>query len=151
MREIEVTNMSWGMRIAVALGMALALGLAAAFVVLTLGIALLLLPVIAVVLRSAGGAGGRSRRRSGKSGWASARRRPTGLSRPSMRWCPARTARVAAEPQPRPRLKCVIAAVAPIARNAAADTSQSAHCVSPWSRRMPIASGAIAAPASSPE
>ena len=50
MREIEVTNMSWGMRIAVALGMALALGLAAAFVVLTLGVALLLLPVIAVVL-----------------------------------------------------------------------------------------------------
>lgn len=50
MREIEVTNMSWGMRIAVALGMALALGLAAAFVVLTLGIAILFLPVIAVVL-----------------------------------------------------------------------------------------------------
>jgi len=50
MREIEVTNMGWGMRIAVALGMALALGLAAAFVVLSLGIALLLLPVIAVVL-----------------------------------------------------------------------------------------------------
>ncbi|HET7717455.1 MAG TPA: hypothetical protein VFK86_17675 [Bauldia sp.] len=50
MREIEVTNMSWGMRIGVVLGMALAIGLAAAFVVLTLGIAILLLPVIAVVL-----------------------------------------------------------------------------------------------------
>ena len=50
MQEIEVTNMSWGMRIAVALGMAVALGLAAAFVILTLGIAILLLPVIAVVL-----------------------------------------------------------------------------------------------------
>lgn len=50
MREIEVTNMSWGMRIAVVLGMALALGLAAAFVVVTLGIAILLLPVIAVVM-----------------------------------------------------------------------------------------------------
>ncbi len=50
MREIEVTNMSWGMRIAVALGMALALGLAAAFVVLALGLAVLLLPVIAVLL-----------------------------------------------------------------------------------------------------
>jgi membrane protein implicated in regulation of membrane protease activity len=50
MREIEVTNMSWGMRIAVALGMALALGLAAAFVVLALGLAVVLLPVVAVVL-----------------------------------------------------------------------------------------------------
>ncbi len=48
MRRIEVTNMSWGMRIGAALGVALALGLAVAFVVLTIGIAILLLPVIAV-------------------------------------------------------------------------------------------------------
>ena len=50
MREIEVTNMSWGMRIAVALGMAAGARPCGAFVVLSLGIALLLLPVIAVVL-----------------------------------------------------------------------------------------------------
>jgi high-affinity Fe2+/Pb2+ permease len=49
MRQIEVTNMSWGMRIAAALGMALAVGLAVAFVVLSIGIAILLLPVIAVL------------------------------------------------------------------------------------------------------
>lgn len=48
MGRIEVTNMSWGMRIGVALGAALALGLAAAFVVLTIGIAIVLLPIVAV-------------------------------------------------------------------------------------------------------
>jgi membrane protein implicated in regulation of membrane protease activity len=50
MPQYQITSMSWGSRIAVALGAALALGLAAAFVVVSLGIALLLLPVVAVVL-----------------------------------------------------------------------------------------------------
>jgi len=50
MPQYQITSMSWGQRIAVALGAALALGLAAAFVVVSLGIAILLLPVVAVVL-----------------------------------------------------------------------------------------------------
>ncbi|MCB1500786.1 MAG: hypothetical protein KDK07_13520 [Bauldia sp.] len=50
MPQYQIASMSWGSRIAVALGAALALGLAAAFVVVSLGIALLLLPVVAVVL-----------------------------------------------------------------------------------------------------
>ena len=44
----NMSNMSWGSRIMAVLGVALGLALAAAFVVLSLGIALLLLPVVAV-------------------------------------------------------------------------------------------------------
>ncbi|MBN9022626.1 MAG: hypothetical protein J0H08_11150 [Rhizobiales bacterium] len=42
------TNMSWGTRIMAVLGATLGLALAVGFVVLSLGIALLLLPVVAV-------------------------------------------------------------------------------------------------------
>lgn len=53
MRRIYVTNagwtsMSWGARIMAVLGVTLGLALAAAFVVLSLGLALVLLPVVAV-------------------------------------------------------------------------------------------------------
>jgi predicted signal transduction protein with EAL and GGDEF domain len=49
-RQIQFQPSSLRSRIGVALGLALALGLAVAFVILTLGVAILLLPVVAVVM-----------------------------------------------------------------------------------------------------
>ncbi len=49
MQRIYVTNVGWGTRIMAILGVALGLALAAALVVLSIGIAIVLLPVVAVV------------------------------------------------------------------------------------------------------
>ena len=49
MQRIYVTNIGWGTRIMAILGVALGLALAAALVVLSIGIAIVLLPVVAVV------------------------------------------------------------------------------------------------------
>lgn len=49
MQRVYVTNVGWGTRIMAILGVALGLALAAALVVLSIGIAIVLLPVVAVV------------------------------------------------------------------------------------------------------
>lgn len=49
MQRVYVANMSWGTRIMAILGVALGLALAAALVVLSIGIAIVLLPVVAVI------------------------------------------------------------------------------------------------------
>lgn len=49
MQRVYITNVGWGTRIMAILGVALGLALAAALVVLSIGIAIVLLPVVAVV------------------------------------------------------------------------------------------------------
>jgi membrane protein implicated in regulation of membrane protease activity len=49
MQRVYVTNVGWGTRIMAILGVALGLALAAALVVLSIGIAIVLLPVVAVI------------------------------------------------------------------------------------------------------